>query len=413
MDEARYLTTFSPLLGNDATKTAVKVYGEVYTPLSLVEEMLDQLPASVWSDSTLCWLEPAAGLAPFLFCVYRRLMVGLADTYPDADDRARHILETMLTFQELQPKNITLLRQLFAPYQLRFYEGDYITTILPRKYDVVVGNPPYQRNGSASTGNTIWDLFVRKVLTIDLVDKGYLLFIHPPMWRKPDSAKSKNAGLFRLMAHQHHILCLRMASAEQGKRTFGCQTRYDWYCLQAGATGRTRLRTYDGAECEVDLREWTWLPNDRLATIRKLLVVKDEEICPVVFDRSAYATDKAWTVEAEDADHPYPVVRTTNKSGVRYLYSSRNDRGHYEVGKVIFGDGGNINNVVVDVEGAYGQSEHAIGIAVRDEVEAVAVKKVLESKEFRLVLDCCIWSTRQVDWRLFASFRREWYRYAC
>ena len=409
LDEARYLATFTPLLGNDPSKTAVKTYGEVYTPLSLVEEMLDQLPSSIWSDPSKQWLEPACGLAPFLFCAYRRLMKGLAETFTDPEDRARHILETMFTFQELQPKNVTLLRSLFTPYTLNLLEGDYLLTTLPQKYHVITGNPPYQRNGSASTGNTIWDLFVRKVLTTDLAPSGYLLFIHPPMWRKPDSAKSKNAGLFKLMAQEHHMRRLVLASPEQGKATFGCQTRYDWYCLQEGSKGSTSLRSYSGVESIVDLAEWSWLPNDKFQEIRRLLLDKDQEPCPVIFDRSAYATDKGWTCDEEDASHPYPVIRTTNKSGIRYMYSSCNDRGHYGVKKVVFGDGGSISNVVIDMEGQYGLSEHAIGIRVESEEEASAVKKALLSPFFTSILDSCIWSTRQIDWRLFASFRRDWY----
>jgi Eco57I restriction-modification methylase len=411
MDEAAYLRTFIPLLGNDPTKTAVKLYGEVYTPLTLVEEMLDTLPITHWRDPKLQWLEPAAGLAPFLFCAYRRLMAGLTPSYPDPSTRARHILETMFTFQELQPKNVKLLRQLFAPFTLQLLEGDYLTSKLAQQYDVVVGNPPYQRNGSASTGNTIWDLFLRKALEQDLAPKGYLLFIHPPMWRKPESEKSKNAGLFKLMAHCHHLQRLVMASPEQGKATFGCSTRYDWYCLSAGTAGSTRLRTYSGEEVLADLRHWTWLPNDQLTAIRALLATPGVESCPVIFDRSAYATDKDWTQETADATHPYPVVRTTNKAGVRYLYSSKGDRGHYQVPKVIFGDGGAVSTVVVDLEGNYGLSEHAIGIEVADATEAELVKRALLSPLFAGVLEACVWSTRQLDWRLFRSFRRDWYRH--
>ena len=53
------------------------LYGEVFTPIYIVEEMLDKLPNPVWSNHTLKWLDPAVGIGNFPICVYLRLMEGL------------------------------------------------------------------------------------------------------------------------------------------------------------------------------------------------------------------------------------------------------------------------------------------------------------------------------------------------
>ena len=42
-------------------ETERKLYGEVMTPIDLVEEMLNDLPAKVWNNPTLKWLDPANG----------------------------------------------------------------------------------------------------------------------------------------------------------------------------------------------------------------------------------------------------------------------------------------------------------------------------------------------------------------
>lgn len=42
-----------------------KKFGEVMTPLDLVKEMLNTLPAEVWSNPNLKWLDPANGTGPF------------------------------------------------------------------------------------------------------------------------------------------------------------------------------------------------------------------------------------------------------------------------------------------------------------------------------------------------------------
>jgi hypothetical protein len=45
------------------------------------------------------------------------------------------------------------------------------------------------------------------------------------------------------------------------------------------------------------------------------------------------------------------------------MYSNRNDLGMFGVSKVIFGDSG-INDVVIDMEGKYGMTQHAIALEV-------------------------------------------------
>ena len=37
-------------------------HGEVFTPVKIIEEMLDKLPNKVWSNPELKWLEPASGI---------------------------------------------------------------------------------------------------------------------------------------------------------------------------------------------------------------------------------------------------------------------------------------------------------------------------------------------------------------
>jgi hypothetical protein len=59
----------------------------------------------------------------------------------------------------------------------------------------------------------------------------------------------------------------------------------------------------------------------------------------------------------------YPCVHSTPKAGIRYMYSKVNDRGHFGVSKVIFGEAG-INDVIIDMDGEYGLTNGAIGIKI-------------------------------------------------
>ncbi|MFO0089665.1 MAG: N-6 DNA methylase [bacterium] len=91
-------------------QTEKKQFGEVFTPPSLVEEMLDKLPIEVWSNPKLKWFDPACGMGNFLIAVYLRLMDGLKVCIPDESERKKHILERQLYMSEINPKNVQVYK---------------------------------------------------------------------------------------------------------------------------------------------------------------------------------------------------------------------------------------------------------------------------------------------------------------
>jgi site-specific DNA-methyltransferase (adenine-specific) len=88
--------------------------GEVFTPLELVEEMLDKLPKDVWSNPLYKWLDPAAGSGAFPICIYYRLMIGLKEEIKNENLRRKHILENMLYMCEIDENNIKILKIIFC-----------------------------------------------------------------------------------------------------------------------------------------------------------------------------------------------------------------------------------------------------------------------------------------------------------
>jgi hypothetical protein len=72
--------------------------------------------------------------------------------------------------------------------------------LLTLKFDVIVGNPPYnpkkkERSGGSGSGSKIWPLFVESAFEL-LKDDGYVLFITPTKWREGNFRKKslhKNA----------------------------------------------------------------------------------------------------------------------------------------------------------------------------------------------------------------------------
>ena len=111
------------------TKEKRKENNEVFTPDSLINEMLDKLPEEVWSNPDKTWLDPCAGLGNFSVQVLKRLMEGLKDWEPDEEARKRHILECMLFHVEMNPESVAKLQKILNPegkYTLNVHCGDFL-----------------------------------------------------------------------------------------------------------------------------------------------------------------------------------------------------------------------------------------------------------------------------------------------
>lgn len=69
---------------------------EVFTPPSLANEMLDQLPEELWSDPDATFLDPVSKSGVFLREIAKRLMDGLESQIPDTQERINHIYTKQL-----------------------------------------------------------------------------------------------------------------------------------------------------------------------------------------------------------------------------------------------------------------------------------------------------------------------------
>jgi len=199
--------------------------GEVFTPMCLVFEMLDNLDKhyikehgrSIFTEQSFKWFDPASGMGNFPVAVYLNLMEGLKEQMPNDEDRKKHIIENMLYMSELNKKNVFISHQIFNmnnQYKLNLYEGDTLELdivsvwgIKLNSFDVILGNPPYNKGGIRShTGKqlgekneTIWTKFIEKSFGKWLKPDGFLVFINPLSWLK------KSHSLHNEMLEKHIV----------------------------------------------------------------------------------------------------------------------------------------------------------------------------------------------------------------
>lgn len=211
---------------------------EVFTPPKLANEILDLLPKEIWSDSTITFLDPAVKTGIFLREIASRLIDGLAEEIPDLQERVNHILTKQVFGIGITELTTLMARRtvycsmtangefsivtefdneegnIIFPntehtwndkgrcefcgankdgygsgadrenYAYPFIHANFEKEFENMKFDVIIGNPPYQM--STGDGNNhqalpLYNEFVEKA--IDLQPK-YISMIIPSRWMK-------------------------------------------------------------------------------------------------------------------------------------------------------------------------------------------------------------------------------------
>ena len=396
-----------------------KLYGEVMTPISLADEMLDQLPEEVWTNPDLKWLDPANGCGIFPAVIVQRLMKGLAGKIPDEEERYKHIVEKMLHVCELQPKNMFLFLCAFDPkdkYAMNIFTGSFLTEDFNRhakelwnveKFDVIVGNPPYQKDSeNGKQSHAIWHLFVLKALHLTK-NKGYLTTVHPSGWRNPSGAFKEVQNSLR----KTQMLALSINDEKVGIKTFGAETRFDFYTTQINTnSGKTRVKTQNGETISVNLTEVEFIPNSHFNEFKKLLAKQGEERTEVIYSRSAYGTDKSHISKTKSSTFTWPCVYIVNaKHEPSIRWSNTNENGHFNIPKLIWTNGRTASlGSIIDEKGTYGLTQFAYAICEKPE-NLKKLKQAFDSKDFRNLMEHCALN-HDINWKIIALFRRDFWK---
>lgn len=400
-----------------------KQFGEVFTPMSLIYEMINNLDIcyvknngkSIFTEPNLKWFDTASGMGNFPVAVYLKLMEGLKTQIPNDEDRKKHILENMLYMSELNKKNVFICHQIFNinnQYNLNLYEGDTLELDTKQEwgideFDVILGNPPYQQKVGPKNTEPLWNKFVIKSLIL-LKSSGYLVYVHPSGWRNI-TGRFKNIQKEIL---SRDLQYLEIHNEKDGMKTFSSETRYDWYVLKNNKvnTTNTIIKFQDGTMNTINVNGLEFIPNGEYEKIMSMIAKNGEETVNVLHSESLYEIRKKWMSRTKTEECKYPCVYTVNsKSEITYYYSSK-QHGHYEVPKFIWSNG-RISSIgsYVDINGDYGLTQFAYAIVDKPE-NLQKIKQAFDTKDFRNLMELCAVGQLTVNYKVISIFKKNFWK---
>ncbi len=244
------------------------------------------------------------------------------------------------------------------------------------RFDVIVGNPPYQGVKSVDTKKgkppTIWPRFV-EVLDEHLASDGVMVLVHPAMYRKPGNQ------LQDILYHNNQQL--HIYNNADAMKTFKASTRYDWYVIDKTYTGLTAVYFEDTMMHLVDLTKTDFLPNGSWDLWRRLDEVK---------------VDKLQAVKVNDkitGSGDYQIVNSIIKKGGRITFpTSVCPRFPYP--KVIISESTGLS--FYD-KGEYGTTSNCYHIAVTNREEGEILVHFIQSALCQHLLESCKWSNFRIE----------------
>jgi len=362
---------------------------EVFTPPSVVNQMLDTLPKELWSDKKVTFLDPVSKSGVFLREITKRLIKGLESKIPNLEARIEHILRnqvfgigiteltslisrrslycskyangkySIVQFEDEQgnlkyfetehkwesgsckycgvSKEIYDRGEELESYSYSFIHSENPEKFFDMKFDVIVGNPPYQMNDGGGTGSSAVPIYQKFVESSIKLNPKYLTMIIPSRWfsggRGLDDFREKmlnDTRLKELHDFPNSSDCFSGVTIEGGICYFLWEKNYEGECEFVTRNSKEILSSMKRYLKEKD-SENIIRYNESITIIRKIQKHGEKSFSTVVSSNDPFGFDKR---EKNSYRRIKPSFSKIKKGGmVKFYYNGWSSKGLGFIGK--------------------------------------------------------------------------------
>ena len=382
---------------------------EVFTPPELANKIIDMLPQELFENPDTTFLDPCCKSGVFLREIAKRLIKGLEQQIPDLEKRIEHIFSKQLfgiaiteltsllsrrsvycskfpssefsayQFPEDKPQGNIIYQRIkhtwkdgkcihcgasqseydrgtdLETHAYQFIHNLDVKKVFNMKFDVIIGNPPYQMSdGGSGTGISalpLYDKFIEQALKLN---PHYLAMIIPARWyaggRGLNDFRNKmlnNSHLRILVDYPKSRDCFEGVDIAGGVCYFLYDNQYSGHCIVTNCIGENKSTVKRSlSEFPIFIRY-----NKSVDIIRKVKIEKTF-LSETGFTSNPFGF-RSFVRGNKDKDNIHNIALITS-DGINYISEAEIEKNKKEVAKykVCFGkinpDRGGVNGNAIN-----------------------------------------------------------------